>query len=116
MDAFKNKNFVVLEKLINEGSNYDLDLTAIAEKIKSYINSQQNGTIKIVLLGSFSDGKTTAIAGLLEKVESNMKIDEDESSDDLTIYHADVFGQKYEIVDTHGLFGTKEREIDGRMV
>lgn len=116
MDAYRNKKFTVLEKLIDEGSNYDLDLTAIAERIKSYINSQQNGTIKIVLLGSFSDGKTTAIAGLLEKVESNMKIDEDESSDDLTIYHADVFGQKYEIVDTPGLFGTKEREIDGRMV
>lgn len=41
MDAYRNKNFTVLEKLIDEGSNYDLDLTAIAEKIKSYINSQQ---------------------------------------------------------------------------
>ena len=83
------------------------------QKINDYINDQKNGTIKIVLLGSFSDGKTTAIAGLLGKLESNMKIDEDESSDELSVYHIDALGQQFEIVDTPGLFGTKEKQIDG---
>ena len=49
MDAFKKKDFSFLKKLIDEGSNYDLDMTAIADKIKSYIDSQNRGTIKIVI-------------------------------------------------------------------
>ena len=42
-----------------------------------------------------------------------MKIDEDESSDELTIYHIESLGNNYEVVDTPCLFGTKEKEIDG---
>ncbi|MBR3619324.1 MAG: dynamin family protein [Bacteroidaceae bacterium] len=102
-----------LKKLIEEGEKLGLDFSSLEKKINEYINNKEIGTIKIVLLGSFSDGKTTAIAGLLGKLESNMKIDEDESSDELSVYHIDTLGKQYEIVDTPGLFGTKEKEVDG---
>ena len=102
-----------LKRLIEEGEKLGLDFSSLEKKINDYLVNLEGGTIKIVLLGSFSDGKTTAIAGLLGKLESNMKIDEDESSDELSVYHIDALGNQYEIVDTPGLFGTKEKEIDG---
>jgi small GTP-binding protein len=102
--------------LIQEGKNYGIDTSEISKKLKEYISTQSEGIIKIVLLGSFSDGKTTAVAGLLGKLEENMKIDEDESSDELTVYHMEALGRQYQIVDTPGLFGTKEREFDGKVV
>ena len=60
-------DFHILKELIEEGENLGLDFSLLKKKINDYINDQKNGTIKIVLLGSFSDGKTTAIAGLLGK-------------------------------------------------
>ena len=42
-----------------------------------------------------------------------MKIDQDESSDELTIYRPNDLKEGFEIVDTPGLFGTKEKELDG---
>lgn len=67
-------------------------------------------------MGSFSDGKTSAIAGLLGRLEDNMKIDNDESSDELTVYRPKDLKKGFKIIDTPGLFGTKEREIDGKNV
>lgn len=67
-------------------------------------------------MGSFSDGKTSAIAGLLGRLEDNMKIDNDESSDELTIYRPKDLKKGFKIVDTPGLFGTKEREINGQNI
>lgn len=111
----KFRDFQALHSLIEEGEKLGLDFSILREKIEEYIASQSS-IIKIVLLGSFSDGKTTAIAGMLGKLESNMKIDEDESSDELSVYRVDSLGTQYEIVDTPGLFGTKEKEVDGRSV
>lgn len=107
------KDFSMLKSLLKEGEELGLDLSILAKKIEEYIEAQKSGTIKIMLLGSFSDGKTTAIAGLLGKLEDNMKIDEDESSDELSVYHIESLGRQYEIVDTPGLFGTKTKEVDG---
>lgn len=45
-----------------------------------------------------------------------MKIDNDESSDELTVYRPKDLKKGFKIVDTPGLFGTKEREIDGKNV
>jgi small GTP-binding protein len=112
----QNEDLNALMSLIQEGENYDIDTSEISKKLKEYISTRSEGIIKIVLLGSFSDGKTTAVAGLLGKLEENMKIDEDESSDELTVYHMEALGRQYQIVDTPGLFGTKEREVDGKTV
>ena len=110
------KDFSTLRHLLEEGEEYGLELSSLKNKLKEYIKSKESDTIKIVLLGSISDGKTTVMAGLLGKVEGDMKIDEDESSDELSIYHIESLGKDYEIVDTPGLFGTKEKEVDGKNV
>ena len=112
----KCKDFEVLKSLLLEGANYDLDLSELSQKLEGYTASSSEGLIKVVLLGSFSDGKTTAIAGLLNQLEDNMKIDEDESTDDLVVYYMDGLGHQYQIIDTPGLFGTEEKNINGKTI
>lgn len=109
-------SFEELKKLLEQGVSLGLNLKDQIEKVEHVINSLNSDTIRIVLLGSFSDGKTSVVAGMLGKVLDNMKIDIDESSDELTFYRTDFLGKGFEIVDTPGLFGTKEKEIDGRNV
>lgn len=105
-----------LEKLVKEGLTYGINLQSLLAKIESIRNAMHDGIIRIVLLGSFSDGKTTAIAGLLGRLEDTMKIDQDESSDELRVYRPLGLKKGFEIVDTPGLFGTKEKEIDGERI
>lgn len=65
-------------------------------------------------LGAFSDGKTSVIAGCgWLCIMDNMKIDSDESSNELAIYRPDHLPEKCEIVDTPGLFGDKQ-QLDDR--
>ena len=103
-----------LEQLLDEGQRLGLNLADAAQKLRSVVQSSEDETIRIVLLGSFSDGKTSAIAGLLGRLEDSMKIDQDESSDELKIYRPKELKDGFEIVDTPGLFGTKEKETDGQ--
>lgn len=112
----KLQKLVSLKSLLQKGVNFIPELQTYLGKINSMINTIQDGDISVVLLGSFSDGKTSAIAGLLGRLEDNMKIDNDESSDELTVYRPKDLKKGFKIVDTPGLFGTKEREIDGKNV
>lgn len=105
-----------LKRLLESGLNYIPELQTYIDKVVSIISSVKDGEISVVLLGSFSDGKTSAIAGLLGRLEDNMKIDNDESSDELTIYRPKDLKNGFKIVDTPGLFGTKEKEINGKDV
>lgn len=105
-----------IEKLVKEGVSYGLNLQSLLNKIESIRSAMQDGIIRIVLLGSFSDGKTTAIAGLLGRLEDTMKIDSDESSDEIKVYRPMGLKKGFEIVDTPGLFGSKEKEINGEIV
>ena len=110
------KKFAMLEKLVKEGVKYGLDLQDILKKVDSVKSMLEDGIVRIVLLGSFSDGKTSAIAGLLGRLEDTMKIDQDESSDELKVYRPAGLKEGFEIVDTPGLFGTKEKELDGKNI
>ena len=85
-------------------------------RLESIRSAIKDGIVRIVLLGSFSDGKTTAIAGLLGRLEDTMKIDSDESSDELKVYRPMGLKKGFEIVDTPGLFGTKEKEVNGENI
>ena len=112
-----------LQSIVEQGQELGLELSDVAEKIKSAIRSARAGKTRIVMLGSFSDGKTSAVAGMLGELHDSMKIDVAESSDEITVFHLDVppqgggeRGPSYEIVDTPGLFGTKEKEIDGQQI
>lgn len=103
-----------LKALVAEGKKLGFDVGENLEKLTRIIDSlQQDKELRIVLLGSISDGKTSAIAGLFGKILDNMKIDSDESSDELCFYQP-IEGVK--IIDTPGLFGTKEKEVDGKNV
>lgn len=105
-----------LKCLLELGLDYIPELQIYLNKVVRIISSVKDGEISVVLLGSFSDGKTSAIAGLLGRLEDNMKIDNDESSDELTIYRPKDLKKGFKIVDTPGLFGTKEKEINGKDV
>ena len=111
MDRYKR----ILE-LLEEGQKLGIDFKNITQKILDFINTSSTGKIRIVLLGSFSDGKTTLIGGLLGKMLDNMKIDQAESSDQLEIYSTEFLDHSFEIIDTPGLFGTKEKEVDGKNI
>ena len=111
-----NQRLKQLQKLLNEGVQIGIDLQELLKKVDSIKKALDDGIIRIVLLGSFSDGKTSAIAGLLGRLEDTMKIDIDESSDELKVYRPEGLKQGFEIVDTPGLFGSKEKEIDGKAV
>lgn len=106
----------LLRNILDDGVKLGMDLSPIISKLDNVAKAIDDGIIRIVLLGSFSDGKTSAIAGLLGRLDSTMKIDQDESSDELTIYRPMDLKEGFEIVDTPGLFGTKEKEIDGHYV
>lgn len=110
-----NCKFERLNNLLFQGEALGLDLSELRLKLEEVVKNN-NGIIRIVLLGSFSDGKTSAIAGLLGRLDTAMKIDIAESSDELSVYHLDGLKDGYEIVDTPGLFGTKEKEVDGKQI
>ena len=108
--------FNVLRELVQRGETLGINVKDILKKIDNVFETISSGEINIALVGSFSDGKTSAIAGLLGEVLSNMKIAPDESSDEINVYCYQAFGKKFRIVDTPGLFGTKEKEIEGENV
>lgn len=112
----KLQKLTALKQLLQKGVEYIPELQSYLGKIDSIVDTINDGEISVVLLGSFSDGKTSAIAGLLGRLEDNMKIDNDESSDELTIYRPKDLKKGFKIVDTPGLFGTKEREINGQNI
>lgn len=112
----KLQKLTALKQLLQKGVEYIPELQSYLGKIDGIVDSINDGEISVVLLGSFSDGKTSAIAGLLGRLEDNMKIDNDESSDELTIYRPKDLKKGFKIVDTPGLFGTKEREINGQNI
>lgn len=105
-----------LREIIQNGSSMGIELTSVLKKINNVLDTINSGEINIALIGSFSDGKTSAIAGLFGEVLSNMKIAADESSDEISIYRYNALGKNFRIVDTPGLFGTKEKEIEGKEV
>lgn len=116
MEQFKQfnleKNEVIqslngLKGLVGKLEDVGIDSFDALNKIESSIQNIEDDTLRIALLGAFSDGKTSVIAGWLGQIMNNMKIDSDESSNELAIYHPDNLPEKCEIIDTPGLFGDK---------
>lgn len=101
-----------LEKMLNwvrEGKRLDLDIEETERKILNVLEGVKSEKIRVALVGAFSEGKTTVAASWLGKVVENMKIDPLESSDSIAIYRPEGFEENCEIVDTPGLFGSKEK-------
>ncbi|SHN01955.1 GTPase domain-containing protein [Fibrobacter sp. UWB7] len=89
------------------------------EKVASLKNSLQDGKLRIALVGAFSDGKTSTVAGFLGHADSNMKIAEEESSDEVIEYKPENIDENLPpclFVDTPGLFGQKYSEKTEKFV
>lgn len=108
--------FENLKAILQECADLGLDIVDLLKKVDDVIKTISGNEINIALVGSFSDGKTSAIAGLLGKKLSNMKIALDESSDEINVYLCNALNKRFRIIDTPGLFGAKEKEIDGKNV
>ena len=80
------KEFINLECKLKELSVYGIDINKGLDKIKDIYHTIDNEKILVVLLGAFSDGKTTIAASLLGEIWNDMKIDENESSDEIIVY------------------------------
>lgn len=93
-----------------------IDVADDLVRLRSAVDSVQGDVLRIALLGAFSDGKTSVVAGWLGRLIADMKIDMDESSDRLAIYVPEGLPGKCEIVDTPGLFGDKQRSVDGQQL
>lgn len=110
------KKLTQLEGLLEDLSSLGMNVDDGFEKIKSALISIDSNVLKIALLGAFSDGKTSVIASWLGRVMADMNIDINESSDRIAIYKPEGLPEKCEIIDTPGLFGDKEKNIDGSQV
>lgn len=105
-----------LKEIIGELGSIGVDVQDDLQKIEAALNSIESDVLRIALLGAFSDGKTSVVAAWLGKIMADMKIDMDESSDRLAIYKPEGLPGQCEIVDTPGLFGDKEKSINGEQV
>ena len=94
-----------LEVLQAMGIDCQKDIDKINEALEMI--DEDKGTV--VLVGAFSDGKTSVVAGWLNEKFDNMKIDMDESSDEIKVYLPKTLPQNCVIVDTPGLHGNKEK-------
>jgi predicted GTPase len=111
-----NEKIVELLGIFSNDKLTETDWSDCIKKLKSAIDSYQDSEIKIALMGSFSDGKTSTIAGMMGELLDDMIIDVDESSDQLTVYRPKGLKEGFVIIDTPGLFGTKEKKVDGKNI
>lgn len=97
----------IAEKKIRELDGMGIDISESIRKIESAKRIVQEDKISVVLVGAFSDGKTSVAAGWINEKLDNMKIASDESSDEILCYTPTTIPEGCQIVDTPGLFGDK---------
>ncbi|RVY39872.1 LeoA/HP0731 family dynamin-like GTPase [Helicobacter pylori] len=116
LEQFKRnqkRNQEILKKLldfIHTGEKYGIHIEeSLKEKIRNAMENVAGQKLKVALVGGFSEGKTSIAAAWIERLDKSMKIDHQESSDEVKIYNID---NEMELVDTPGLFGFKVKEHD----
>ena len=83
------KKLGYLSEMIIELKQFGFNnLDGFIEKIENIISKVEKNKISIVMVGGFSDGKTSVVAGWLNKKKEDMKIDADESTDEILVYSA----------------------------
>lgn len=92
--------------VLKEGEELGVDIEPeYITKIEKSIDENENKKLKVVLIGGFSEGKTSIAAAWLEEYDKKkMKIAMTESTDDIREYNIGNIN----LVDTPGLFGFKE--------
>lgn len=108
-----NKNKVInlltrLEDFITQAENVGISLPDIfRKKLRNSIEYLNEDKLRVVLIGGFSEGKTSIAAAWLGRIDpSSMDISAAESSDAVKIYDID---DQYQLIDTPGLYGFKEK-------
>ncbi|TQR31300.1 labile enterotoxin output A [Campylobacter sp. MIT 99-7217] len=114
----KSKNEEALNKLlafITEGKVLGVEIDeAYFKKLQTALSGVSEQKLKIALIGGFSEGKTSIAAAWLEKFDKqSMKINHQESSDEVAVYNID---DDLELIDTPGLFGFKEKINDEKKI
>ncbi len=95
---------------IHTGEKYGIKVEgSLKDKIRNAIKNVAGQKLKVALVGGFSEGKTSIAAVWIDRLDESMKIDHQESSDEVKIYDID---DEMELVDTPGLFGFKEKITD----
>ncbi len=122
-DNYVNDKNALIAKIENaknsiaELQDMGIDVSYSLKKIDSAIKMVSNDKISIVLVGAFSDGKTSVAAGWINEKLDNMKISSDESSDEILCYTPNSIPDGCQIVDTPGLFGDKKgADEDGGVI
>ncbi|GAA7477689.1 50S ribosome-binding GTPase [Helicobacter pylori] len=116
LEQFKRnqkRNQEILKKLldfVHTGEEYGIKVEeSLKDKIRNAMKDVSGQKLKVALVGGFSCGKTSIAAAWIDRLDKSMKIDHQESSDEVKIYHID---DEIELVDTPGLFGFKVKEHD----
>ncbi|WRB33766.1 50S ribosome-binding GTPase [Helicobacter pylori] len=112
--ANQKRNQENLKKLldfIHIGEKYGIQIEkSLKDKIRNAMENVADQKLKVALVGGFSEGKTSIAAAWIERLDKeSMKIDHQESSDEVKIYNID---DEIELVDTPGLFGFEKKEHD----
>ena len=112
-NEYSSKKSELIQKMEETKSKFSqldqigIDIAEPIKKINSAIKIVQDNKISVVLVGAFSDGKTSVASGWINERLDNMKIASDESSDEILCYTPSSFPEGCQIVDTPGLFGDK---------
>ncbi|WQY11694.1 50S ribosome-binding GTPase [Helicobacter pylori] len=116
LEQFKRnqkRNQEILKKLldfVHTGEEYGIKIEeSLKGKIRNAMENVAGQKLKVALVGGFSEGKTSIAAAWIDRLDKSMKIDHQESSDEVKIYDID---DEIELVDTPGLFGFKEKITD----
>ena len=114
LDIFKKqqeKSLNVLraiDEFLKQGDSLGVLIdTSIRSKLKHAIDTLDGEKLKVVLIGGFSEGKTSIAAAWMGRIDkSTMKISHQESSNEVNIYD---LGNDLTLIDTPGLFGFNEQ-------
>ncbi|EMH09388.1 hypothetical protein HMPREF1410_00998 [Helicobacter pylori GAM249T] len=116
LEQFKRnqkRNQEILKKLldfVHTGEEYGIKVEeSLKDKIHNAMENVAGQKLKVALVGGFSCGKTSIAAAWIERLDKSMKINHQESSDEVKIYDID---DEIELVDTPGLFGFKVKTHD----
>ncbi len=101
------KNLQKLLDFVHTGEEYGIKVEeSLKDKIHNAMENVAGQKLKVALVGGFSEGKTSIAAAWIDRLDKSMKIDHQESSDEVKIYNID---NEIELVDTPGLFGFEKK-------